>query len=79
MTSNPALTNSSVPPHNTVCSPNRSVSVSSLNVVLMTPARVPPIALAYDSASAKPSPRGSCSTATKHGTPLPSTNWRRTK
>lgn len=30
----------------TVCSPNRSVSVSSRNVVLIAPAQVPPIALA---------------------------------
>ena len=34
------------PPHNTACSPNRSVSVSSLNVVFMMPALPPPIALA---------------------------------
>ena len=39
------------PPHSTACSPNRSVSVSSVNVVLMPPARSPPMALAYDSAS----------------------------
>src|SRR5205809_227254 len=30
------------PPHNTACSPNRSLSVSSLNVVCRTPARVEP-------------------------------------
>ncbi|SKX30485.1 Uncharacterised protein [Mycobacteroides abscessus subsp. massiliense] len=46
MTSNPVLTSSSVPPQSTACSPNRSVSVSSLKSVLMTPARVPPMPLA---------------------------------
>ncbi len=34
------------PPQSTACSPNRSVSVSSGKVVLMPPARSPPIALA---------------------------------
>ena len=34
------------PPHSTVCSPKRSVSVSSLNVVSITPALPPPIAAA---------------------------------
>ena len=33
------------PPHSTACSPNRSVSVSSLNVVSITPARAPPMPL----------------------------------
>ena len=33
-----------IPPHSTVCSPNRSVSVSSLKVVSMMPARAQPIA-----------------------------------
>ena len=33
-----------MPPHSTVCSPNRSVSHSSLNVVSMIPERPPPIA-----------------------------------
>ena len=34
------------PPHRTTCSPNRSVSVSSVKVVSSTPARVPPMASA---------------------------------
>ena len=38
-----AVTNSTVPPHSTACSPNRSVSVSSLKVVSMMPVRPPPI------------------------------------
>ena len=42
----PVCTSAAVPPQRTACSPKRSVSVSSLNVVLMTPARVPPMALA---------------------------------
>ena len=39
-----------IPPHKTVCSPKRSVSVSSRKVVSMTPARVQPMALAHASA-----------------------------
>ena len=38
------------PPHNTACSPNKSVSVSSSKVVSRTPARVPPIPAAYANA-----------------------------
>ena len=34
------------PPHNTACSPNKSVSVSSEKVVSITPARVQPMPLA---------------------------------
>ena len=45
-----------VPPHRTACSPKRSVSVSSAKVVSMTPARVQPMPLAYDSAVARPFP-----------------------
>ena len=44
--SKPALISSETPPHSTACSPNRSVSVSSLNVVFRTPARVAPMPLA---------------------------------
>ncbi len=40
---------------------------------------MPPIAFAYASASAWPSPFGSCSTAISTGTPLPSLNCRRTR
>src|SRR5215469_11316258 len=76
---NPALISSETPPQSTACSPNRSVSVSSLNVVFSTPARVPPMPLAYDSASASALPDASCSTATSIGTPRPSLNWRRTR
>ena len=36
----------STPPQITFCSPNKSVSVSSLNVVSITPARPAPIAAA---------------------------------
>ena len=46
----PALMSAVTPPHSTACSPNRSVSVSFLNVVSMTPARAPPMPHAYDSA-----------------------------
>ena len=42
----PAFIRAVIPPHNTACSPKRSVSVSSLNVVSKTPALVPPLALA---------------------------------
>ena len=42
--SKPACTSDVRPPHSTTCSPNRSVSVSSSNVVSSTPARVPPMA-----------------------------------
>ena len=45
---NAALMSSESPPHSTTCSPNKSVSVSSLNVVFSAPARVPPIPFAYD-------------------------------
>ena len=41
--SKPAATSAVVPPQSTACSPKRSVSVSSVNVVSMTPARVPPM------------------------------------
>ena len=42
----PYMTSWEAPPHSTACSPNRSVSVSSVKVVRMPPARSPPIALA---------------------------------
>ena len=41
--SKPAFTSADVPPQSTACSPNRSVSVSSLNVVLMAFWRAPPM------------------------------------
>lgn len=44
--SKPAFISSVTPPHNTACSPNRSVSVSSLKVVSNTPALAPPIPFA---------------------------------
>ena len=78
-TSKPVCTSAEAPPQSTACSPKRSVSVSSVKVVLIAPARVPPIALAYDRASASALPVASCSTATRQGTPLPSTYWRRTR
>jgi hypothetical protein len=37
------------------------------------------MALAYASASGNALPDASCSTATRQGTPLPSTYWRRTR
>ncbi len=67
-----------MPPQSTACSPNRSVSVSSVKVVLMTPARVPPIAFAYESAVAQAVPDASRSTAMMSGMPRPATNSRRT-
>jgi hypothetical protein len=42
--SKPILTRSTAPPHNTACSPNKSVSVSSRKVVSIIPERPPPIA-----------------------------------
>ena len=42
----PALMRAVTPPQRMVCSPKRSVSVSSLNVVVSTPARVHPTPLA---------------------------------
>ena len=44
--SKPAFTSSEMPPQRTACSPKRSVSTSSANVVRMTPARVEPTAWA---------------------------------
>ena len=44
--SKPARTSSEAPPQSTACSPKRSVSVSSLNVVVKTPPRVQPMPLA---------------------------------
>ena len=41
-----ALISSTVPPHKTACSPNRSVSVSSRKLVSMMPALPPPLAIA---------------------------------
>ena len=67
------------PPQSTACSPNRSVSVSSVKVVLIPPARRPPIAFAYDSARSQALPVASCSTATSTGTPRPATYSRRTR
>src|SRR5881275_1976326 len=66
-------------PHSTVCSPNRSVSVSSRNVVSNTPARAQPIPAAYASASAKALPLASWCTATSAGTPRPAWNSLRTR
>src|SRR3954465_3008632 len=43
------------------------------------PARVPPMPLAYANANGSAPPEASCSTATRHGTPRPSTYWRRTR
>ncbi|CFW32766.1 Uncharacterised protein [Bordetella pertussis] len=54
--SKPALISSTVPPHSTACSPNRSVSVSSRKLVSMMPARPPPLALAYDRATSRALP-----------------------
>ncbi len=67
-----------MPPHSTACSPKRSVSVSSVKVVLMTPARVPPMPFAYESARSQAWPEASCSTAMMSGMPRPATNSRRT-
>ncbi|CPU64571.1 Uncharacterised protein [Mycobacteroides abscessus] len=44
----------------------------------MTPARVPPIAFAYDSATSQAWPDASFSTAMMSGMPRPATNSRRT-
>ena len=41
--SNPLRISSEIPPQSTVCSPNRSVSVSSLKVVSMMPGFAQPI------------------------------------
>ena len=60
------------PPQRTACSPNKSVSVSSLNVVSSTPDLAPPIAFEYAKAISLAFPLGSWCTATKHGTPDPS-------
>ena len=38
----PAFIRAQTPPHSTACSPNRSVSVSTLKVVSRTPALAPP-------------------------------------
>ncbi len=61
-----------MPPQSTACSPKRSVSTSSGNVVVMTPARVAPIAHAYASAVAPAVPLASWCTARSAGTPRPS-------
>src|SRR2546428_776847 len=45
-----------IPPQSAACSPNRSVSVSSLNVVSITPARVQPTPRPYASARPRPFP-----------------------
>ncbi|CFP62049.1 Uncharacterised protein [Bordetella pertussis] len=50
------MISSTVPPHSTACSPNRSVSVSSRKLVSMMPARPPPLALAYDRATSRALP-----------------------
>ena len=47
-----------MPPHRTDCSPKRSVSVSSLNVVSRTPARVLPSAAGVGEVRARPVPEG---------------------
>src|SRR3984893_5405437 len=62
-----------MPPQSTGCSPNKSVSVSSLNVVLIRPALALPTAFPYANAFSQALPVASCSTATSEGTPLPST------
>ena len=77
--SNPALTSDEMPPQSTACSPKRSVSVSSANVVSNTPARVPPIARAYASVRCRAVPVASWCTAKRHGTPCPATNVLRTR
>jgi hypothetical protein len=48
--SNDAFMSSLMPPQRMTCSPNQSVSTSSANVVLITPARVAPTPCAYASA-----------------------------
>ena len=65
----PNLKDGDAPPQRTDCSPNRSVSVSSVNVVRIPPARNPPIAFAYESVNGHAEPVASCSTATITGTP----------
>ncbi len=54
--SKPAFTSAVTPPQSTACSPNKSVSVSSWNVVSITPARVHPTPFAYASATCKAVP-----------------------
>ena len=71
--SNPALTKAEAPPHNTACSPKRSVSVSSAKVVSRTPPLPPPIPLAYARATFSAFFEGFCWMAIKHGTPPPLT------
>src|SRR5438046_1105665 len=60
-----------MPPQSAVCSPKRSVSVSSLNVVSMTPARVQPTPRPYASARSRALPDTSWWTASSAGTPGP--------
>src|SRR5438093_1332540 len=67
------------PPQSTACSPNKSVSVSSANVVSITPARVTPIAFPYDNATPFALPVASWCTASSAGVPAPSTNSSRTR
>src|SRR5664280_1515643 len=73
------LTSAAVPPQRTACSPKRSVSVSSANVVSRTPARVEPRARAYASASSRAWPLAFCSIARSAGVPSPSWNSSRTR
>ena len=70
--SNPACISPVNPPQRTACSPNKSVSVSSLYVVSITPALVRPTALAISIAISYASPVASCSIAIKPGVPNPS-------
>ncbi len=70
--SNPERISSEIPPHSTICSPKRSVSVSSLKVVSMIPARAAPIPAPYASARWSALPVASCWTATNAGVPMPS-------
>ena len=57
------------PPHRTACSPNKSVSVSSLKVVSKIPALPPPIPFPYARPISCAEPEKSLSTAIKQGTP----------
>ncbi len=57
------------PPQRSACSPNQSVSTSSLNVVWISPARALPIAFAIPSVLSQAFPVKSWCTATIDGVP----------
>ena len=67
--SKPAWISALTPPQRTACSPKRSVSISSLKVVSITPARVAPMPSAHAKAIAFAS-FPPCATAMRAGTPL---------